>query len=174
MKVTIWKFLRLGFTDACLPASIIADIKKNMSEEIHALKYIVFRLDALRSSDKQDSFLNEALQILDLAKQYNLTKGEFEAACIGFVSPQLQAQKHLQRNTSLNNRLFYTKRQKVYLPIPKAGQVLWRKDKRRPGACKVVKVDDLRTTVQWTNTGRHTSILNKNIQDPFLFSHKQI
>jgi len=174
MKVTIWKFLRLGFTDVCLPATIVADIKKNMPEEIHALKYIVFRLDVLRSSEKQDSYLNEALQILDLAKQYNLTKGEFEAACLGFVSPQPQTHKQMPKNTSLKNRLFYTKREKVYLPIPKAGQVLWRKDKRRPGVCKVVKVEDLRTTVQWTNTGRHTSILNTNIQNPFLFSHKQI
>ena len=173
MKIAVWKFLQIGFTDSLLPAAIVADIKKSMSEEIHALKYIVFRLDTSRSSHNKECFLNETLQILDLAKQYNLTKAEFEAACIAFVSPQLQTQKHLQITTSRRNRLFSARKQKVYLPIPKEGQILWRKDKRRPGSCKVVKVDDLRTTVQWTSTGRHTSILNTNIKDPFLFSHKQ-
>jgi len=173
MKIAIWKFLRIGFTDYLLPAGIVADIKKKMSEEIHTLKYIVFRLDALRSSHNEDFFLNETLQILDLAKQYNLTKAEFEAACKGFVSPQPQAQKQMPKSNYLGNRLLYTRKQKIYLPMPKEGQILWRKDKRRPGSCKVVKVDDLRTTVQWTSTGRHTSILNTNIKDPFLFSHKQ-
>jgi hypothetical protein len=173
MKIAVWKFLRIGFTDACLPASIVADIKKNMSEEIHALKYIVFRLDALSSANREDSFLNEALQILDLAKQYHLNKAEFEAACVAFVSPQPQALKHLPKNNSSKTRLSYIRRQRTYLPAPKEGQILWRRDKRRPGACRVIKVDDLRTTVEWTNTGRHTSILNTNIKDPFLFSHKQ-
>ncbi|HAL95873.1 MAG TPA: hypothetical protein DCP55_08120 [Chitinophagaceae bacterium] len=173
MILSVWKSTGFGLTDARLSESFLAKYKKELPDEWHALKYIVFPVAISRGIDEKNHTMNESLEMLDCAKQYNLTRAEFEEACRAFVSYEpARADNRISSLRPLTPKK--TRKIRELLPEPKIGQVLWRKDSRRKGSCRIIKQDLLRTTVYWLETNRHTTILNSNLRNPFLFSHSRV
>ena len=169
MVLSIWRNIGFGVTDFPLSETVLANLKRELPEDWHALKYIVFPIKRKSEGACSSFFLDESLAMLDWAKRYNLNKFEFENACKAFVSAKINTEPISAMKRKVNSR--FVKRKKPQLPNPKIGQVLWRKDPRRGGACKIIKIDEQRTTVYWPQTKRHTTILNSNIRNPLLFSH---
>jgi len=169
MVLSIWRNIGFGVTDFPLSETFLANLKRELPEDWHALKYIVFPINRKSEGCCSSSFLDESLAMLDWAKRYNLNKFEFENACKAFVSANFNPEPvSTKKPRAVSN---FSRKRKPQLPNPKVGQVLWRKDPRRGGACKIIKIDEQRTTVYWPQTKRHTTILNSNIRNPFLFSH---
>lgn len=173
MRLSLWKKTGLGITDAPLSEIVLAKIKKEFPEECHALKYITISLPTHHSRNAMFDSMNELLAIINCAKQYNLNKYEFEEACKSFISSQFPEKQSLCPSIK-NYKEKRPRRVRELLPEPKIGQVLWRKDSRRKGSCKIIKLDTQRTTVYWHETNRHTTILTSNIRNPFLFSQIKV
>jgi len=169
MVLSIWRNIGFGVTDFPLSETVLANLKRELPEDWHALKYIVFPINRKSEGCCSSFFLDESLAMLDWAKRYNLNKFEFENACKAFVSAKFNPEPvSTKKPRAVSN---FLRKRKPQLPIPKVGQVLWRKDPRRGGACKIIKIDEQRTTVYWPKTKRHTTILNSNVRNPLLFSH---
>lgn len=170
MKLVFWKSLGMAVTDAPLPPHVLATLKKTMQDDMHSLKYVAFAPD---QSPTRAQELSDLLSVIDVARNYSLNFAEFCQACRQFClskntpslsSPQkstckLSPQKHLQQKL---------------LPVPKPGLVLFRRDSRRRGSCRVVSICGESTKVRWLHNGKFTTIALQNLRNRRLFSLKRI
>ena len=173
MKIIFWKSFGMGIADIVLPASVLAPFKRQLGDDAHSLKYVITQQHKNDKQPQYSKMLDEILGIADAARRYNLNKNEFEAAC------QLFTQRSMSRTvlTSFIPNQTKTCRRRitnVMLPFPKVGTVLYRKDPRRKGLCKVVEIDQLKGRIIWQHSGRKSTVSIGNLRNPALYSIKKV
>jgi len=154
----------MAVTDVQLPAGMLAMLKRTLGDDMHSLKYVTFVLPHPSSvaSDTESVF-----GIMDIAKQYSLNHVEFSAACRLFIS---QTNKFSPIVTPKAEKNITPKKSPPILPYPKPGLVLFRRDSRRKGSCRIISVTNDISTVCWAHNGKHTKISTKNLRNHRLFS----
>ena len=173
MKITFWKSFGMGVADIELPPSISGPFKRQLGDNAHCLKYIIILLHKKGNQSRYSEMLDEILGITDAAKRYNLNQNEFQTAC------QIFAQRIRSRTVLISDTPNQTKTCKrritnVVLPIPKVGTILYRKDSRRKGLCKVVEIDQLKGRIIWQHSGRKSTVSIGNLRNPALYSLEKI
>lgn len=174
MKVSLWKSIGMGVTEVPLPPSILASLKKEIPEDLHALKYVVFDLNEKRSSDEISSQLEQILSIADTARQYSLNQIEFRTACRNFCGPAPIPTSDAPSGPSPSGRKRIPMSKVALLPAPKPGLTLYRRDSRRQGSCSVLSVENGSAMVKWHQTKKITKIATKNLRSPRLYSTKKV
>lgn len=164
----------MGVTEVPLPPSILASIKKEFPEDLHALKYAVFDLTEKKAGKETVSQLEQILSIADTAKQYSLNQIEFRNACRAFCGPTPAPAVEAGPNTIACGRKRLPKIEVALLPAPKPGLILYRRDSRRRGSCSVLKVENGSATVKWHQTKKITKIATQNLRSPRLYSTKKV
>jgi hypothetical protein len=176
VKVSIWKSIGMGVTEVPLPPSILAGIKKDIPDDLHALKYVVFDVSGNRDVPGAKEQLEQILSIVDTAKQYSLNQIEFRSACKTFLGPIPFGEPTGKTSPALFNRA--RKRPPTtcatQLPAPKPGLILYRRDSRRRGSCSVISVAEGFASVKWHHNKKVTKIAVANLRSPRLYSTKKI
>ena len=159
----------MAVTDAPLPAHVLASLKKTMVDNMHSLKYVTI---ALGKNHAQEQELSDLLSIIDTARGYSLNFAEFSQACCNFCSSKnAQNRPHAEGTTP---RSFIPKPLSPLLPAPKPGLILFRRDPRRRGSCRVVSVSGQSAKVCWRHNGKFTTIASSNLRNHRLFSLKRV
>ena len=174
MKVSLWKSIGMGVTEVPLPPSILASIKKEFPDDLHALKYVVFELSAKKSALESASQLEQILSVADTAKQYSLNQIEFRTACRNFCGPAPIPASDSPPGPSPCGKRKIPMSNVTLLPAPKPGLTLYRRDSRRQGSCSVLSVENGSATVKWHQTKKITKIATKNLRSPRLYSTKKV
>ena len=173
MKITFWKSFGMGVADIELPHAVLANLKREFADEMHALKYVVFNASNGRVAPIWEEEIEQILGIADTAKRYSLNHIEFSTACRNFCT------RYSKASEALNQKSAPIKSVKgaqpiEQLPIPKPGLILFRRDSRRKGSCSVVSLEDSFTWVQWHHNKKRTKIATKNLRSPRLYSLKRL
>ena len=173
MKITFWKSFGMGVTDIELPHAVLANLKREFADEMHALKYVVFNASNGRVAPISAEETEQILGIADTAKRYSLNHIEFSTACRNFCT------RYSKATETLNQKSAPIKSVKgaqpiEHLPIPKPGLILFRRDSRRKGSCSVVSLEESFTWVQWHHNKKRTRIATKNLRSPRLYSLKRL
>ena len=176
MKASIWKSIGMGVTEVPLPPSILAQIKKEIPDDLHALKYVVFDLSAKNPKGSPQDNLDQILSIADTAKQYSLNQIEFRNACRNFLKPNspetIQGLAEQKKQDVKKGKV--APLASSFLPVPKRGLILYRRDSRRRGSCSVVAVAEGVASVRWHHNNKVTKIAVENLRSPRLYSTKKI
>lgn len=173
MKITFWKSFGMGVADIELPHAVLANLKREFADEMHALKYVLFNASNGRVTPISAEEIEQILGIADTAKRYSLNHIEFSTACRNFCT------QHSKATETLNQKSAPIKSVKgaqpiEHLPIPKPGLILFRRDSRRKGSCSVVSLEESFTWVQWHHNKKRTRIATKNLRSPRLYSLKRL
>lgn len=173
MKITFWKSFGMGVADIELPHAVLANLKREFADEMHALKYVVFNASNGRVTPISAEEIEQILGIADTAKRYSLNHIEFSTACRNFCT------QHSKATETPNQKVVSLKSLKgaqpiELLPIPKPGLILFRRDSRRKGSCSVVSIEDSFTWVQWHHNKKRTKIATKNLRSPRLYSMRRL
>ena len=173
MKITFWKSFGMGVADIELPHAVLASLKREFADEMHALKYVVFNASSRQMTPIVNDEIEQILGIADTAKRYSLNHIEFSTACRNFCT------RHSKATETLNQKSAPIKSVKgaqpiEQLPIPKPGLILFRRDSRRKGSCSVVSLEESFTWVQWRHNKKRTRIATKNLRSPKLYSLKRL
>lgn len=173
MKITFWKSFGMGVADVDLPPAVLASLKREFADEMHALKYVVFNASSRQMTPVVADEIEQILGIADTAKKYSLNHIEFNTACRNFCTRSSKATE------TPNQKVVSLKSLKgaqpiELLPIPKPGLILFRRDSRRKGSCSVVSIEDSFTWVQWHHNKKRTKIATKNLRSPKLYSLKRL
>jgi len=173
MKITFWKSFGMGVADIDLPPTVLASLKREFADEMHALKYVVFNASNGRLTPISNEEIEQILGIADTAKRYSLNHIEFSTACRNFCT------RYSKATETLNQKSAPIKSVKgaqpiEQLPIPKPGLTLFRRDSRRKGSCSVVSLEESFTWVQWHHNKKRTKIATKNLRSPRLYSLKRL
>jgi hypothetical protein len=173
MKITFWKSFGMGVADMELPPAVLATLKREFADEMHALKYMVFNASNGQVTPVPSEEIEQILGIADTAKRYSLNYIEFSTACRNFCTRSSKATE------TPNHKATPIKSVKgthpiEQLPIPKPGLILFRRDNRRRGSCSVVSLDDSFTWVQWHHNKKITKIATKNLRSPRLYSVRRL
>lgn len=169
-ELKIWEKLGVGATSYPLPIEIVSQLKKSLSDDMQALKYVVFNVCDRKKESNGEKDLESILATIDTARQYHLTSHEMREACDRFVNCKQRFEKIL---FSKNGQSRPKRRESTLLPEPKVGSIFFRKDKRRRSCCKVVAVEDGKATVMWAHSGRKTNIAVLNLRNPSLYATKK-
>ena len=173
MKITFWKSFGMGVTDIELPHAVLANLKREFADEMHALKYVVFNASNGRLTPISNEEIEQILGIADTAKRYSLNHIEFSTACRNFCTRYSKASEALNQKSALIKSAKGAQSIEQ-LPIPKPGLILFRRDSRRKGSCSVVSLEDSFTWVQWHHNKKRTKIATKNLRSPRLYSLKRL
>jgi len=173
MKITFWKSFGMGVTDIELPHAVLANLKREFADEMHALKYVVFNASNGRVAPISAEETEQILGIADTAKRYSLNHIEFSTACRNFCTRYSKASEALNQKSALIKSAKGAQSIEQ-LPIPKPGLILFRRDSRRKGSCSVVSLEDSFTWVQWHHNKKRTKIATKNLRSPRLYSLKRL
>ena len=173
MKIIFWKSFGMGVADIELPLAVLANLKREFADEMHALKYVVFNASNGRVTPISAEEIEQILGIADTAKRYSLNHIEFSTACRNFCT------RYSKATETLNQKSAPIKSVKgaqpiEHLPIPKPGLILFRRDSRRKGSCSVVSLEESFTWVQWHHNKKRTRIATKNLRSPRLYSLKRL
>ena len=173
MKITFWKSFGMGVADVHLPPAVLASLKREFADEMHALKYVVFNASSRQMTPIVADEIEQILGIADTAKKYSLNHIEFNTACRNFCTRYSKATETLNQK-SAPIKSVKGARPIEQLPIPKPGLTLFRRDSRRKGSCSVVSIEDSFTWVQWHHNKKRTKIATKNLRSPRLYSLKRL
>ena len=173
MKITFWKSFGMGVADIELPLAVLANLKREFADEMHALKYVVFNASNRRVTPISADEIEQILGIADTAKRYSLNHIEFSTACRNFCTRSSKATETLNQK-SAPIKSVKGAQPIEQLPIPKPGLILFRRDSRRKGSCSVVSLEDSSTWVQWHHNKKRTRIATKNLRSPRLYSLKRL
>jgi len=154
----------VAMVEAPLPASIVAQLKKEMGDDQTDLKYVILPATL---APKNKIPIEDILGIADCAKRYSLNQNDFQSACHAFANRPLEV---LKKGTAARKRRQEMKH--FLLPEPKVGMRLYRKDSRRRGKCLVVEILEDYTRIKWEHSGKTTKILSKNLMSPALYALK--
>ena len=173
MKITFWKSFGMGVADIDLPPAVLASLKREFADEMHALKYVVFNASSRQMTPIIADEIEQILGIADTAKKYSLNHIEFSTACRNFCT------RSSKTTETPNQKATPVKSVKgaqpiEQLPIPKPGLILFRRDNRRKGSCSVVSFEDSFTWVEWHHNKKRTKIATKNLRSPRLYSLKPL
>ena len=173
MKITFWKSFGMGVADIELPHAVLANLKREFADEMHALKYVVFNASNGRVTPISAEEIEQILGIADTAKRYSLNHIEFSTACRNFCT------QHSKATETPNQKVVSLKSLKgaqpiELLPIPKPGLILFRRDSRRKGSCSVVSIEDSFTWVQWHHNKKKSRIATKNLRSKRLYSTRKV
>ena len=169
MKITFWKSFGMGVADIELPLAVLANLKREFADEMHALKYVVFNASNGRVTPISADEIEQILGIADTAKRYSLNHIEFSTVCRNFCT------QHSKATETLNQKSAPIKSVKgaqpiEHLPIPKPGLILFRRDSRRKGSCSVLNTDGTTVSVKWHHNGKITRVSIHNLRSPRLYS----
>lgn len=170
-ELKIWEKLGVGATSYPLPIEIVSQLKKSLSDDMQALKYVVFNLCDRKKEPNGEKELEAILATIDTARQYHLTSHEMREACDRFVNCKQGSEKILFPK---NGQSRPKRREPTPLPEPKVGSILFRKDKRRGSCCKVVAIEGDKATVMWAHSGRRTNIAVLNLRNPSLYATRKV
>ena len=173
MKITFWKSFGMGVADIELPLAVLANLKREFADEMHALKYVVFNASNGRVTPISAEEIEQILGIADTAKRYSLNHIEFSTACRNFCTRYSKATETLNQKSAPIKSVKGAKPIE-HLPIPKPGLILFRRDSRRKGSCSVVSLEESFTWVQWHHNKKRTKIATKNLRSPRLYSLKRL
>lgn len=173
MKLTFWKSFAMGVVDNKPTPSLLAALKREFADEMHTLKYIIFNVRTRQASVVASNELDQILELANTAKRFNLNLNEFKAACRVFCKPELQnPELALSKSAQLRSP---TKRLgRALLPPLKPGHVLFRRDPRRRGSCKVIRIQENTAIVVWKHSGKNTKINLVNLRNPALYSTSSV
>ena len=169
VMVVFWKSISMAVTDAPLPAPVLAALKKTMQDDMHSLKYVAFPSGNIQGRGQE---LSDLLAIIDTARGYSLNFAEFSQACRLFCLSK-NVPSHLPALGS-SVKAVSPRHPSPQLPAPKPGLVLFRRDPRRKGSCRIVSVDGQSAKVRWLHNGKFTRIASVNLRNHRLFSLKRI
>ena len=173
MKITFWKSFGMGVADIELPPAVLASLKREFADEMHALKYVVFNASNGQITPISAQEIEQILEIADTAKRYSLNHIEFSTACRNFCT------RSAKITEPPNQRAIAIKSVKDphpfgLLPIPKPGLILFRRDSRRKGSCSVISLDDSFTWVKWHHNKKKSRIATKNLRSKRLYSTRKV
>ena len=165
MKIIFWKSFGMGVADIELPLAVLANLKREFADEMHALKYVVFNASNGRVTPISAEEIEQILGIADTAKRYSLNHIEFSTACRNFCT------RYSKATETLNQKSAPIKSVKgaqpiEHLPIPKPGLILFRRDSRRKGSCSVVSLEESFTWVQWHHNKKKDQNRHKEPEKP--------
>ena len=169
MKITFWKSFGMGVADIQLPPQVLASFKREFAEEMHTLKYIIFNVRTRQASVVESDELDQILELANSAKRFNLNLKEFKAACKSFCEPGSQSLE-LTTSKAAQLRSPAKRMERLLLPPLKPGHILFRRDSRRKGSCKIIRIEENIATVVWKHSGKHTKINLINLRNPVLYS----
>ena len=173
MKITFWKSFGMGVADVDLPPAVLASLKREFADEMHALKYVIFNASNGRAPLISGEEIEQILGIADTAKKYSLNHIEFSTACRNFCTrPSKATETPNQKATPI--KLVKSAQPIEQLPIPKPGLILFRRDNRRKGACSVVSLEESFTWVQWHHNKKKSRIATKNLRSKRLYSTRKV
>jgi hypothetical protein len=173
MKITFWKSFGMGVADIELPPAVLASLKREFADEMHALKYVVFNASSKQITPTSTEELDEILEIADTARKYSLNHIEFSTACRNFCTRSIKVTEAAMHQSA-------TKKQAKgahaidLLPMPKPGLVFFRRDSRRRGSCSVVSLEDSFTWVRWHHNKKKTRVATNNLRSRRFYSVKKI
>ena len=173
VKLHYWKSISLAVTDMDLPPSLLAPFKRELGEDVHSLKYVILQLNQNGRKAEDTAELDETLEMINLAKRYNLNSIEFNAICRSFVAPNGSPTQPTPKNSKPSPKQIPPP-QATQLPQPRPGLVLYRRDSRRKGSCSVLTTDDTTVTVKWHHNGKITRVSIHNLRSPRLYSTTKI
>ena len=173
VKLHYWKSISLAVTDMDLPPSLLAPFKRELGEDVHSLKYVILQLNQNGRKAEDTAELDETLEMINLAKRYNLNSIEFNAICRSFVAPNGSPTQPTPKNSKPSPKQIPPP-QATQLPQPRPGLVLYRRDSRRKGSCSVLTTDDTPVTVKWHHNGKITRVSIHNLRSPRLYSTTKI
>jgi len=173
MKITFWKSFGMGVADMELPTGVLATLKREFADEMHALKYVVCNTSNGRVTPISGEEIEQILGIADTAKRYSLNHIEFSTACTNFCTRSSKATKTPNQKSAPKSAV-KSAQPIEQLPLPKPGLILFRRDNRRKGSCSVVSLEDSFTSVQWHHNKKTTRIATKNLRSPRLYSLKRL
>ena len=173
MKITFWKSFGMGVADIQLPPAVLASLKREFADEMHALKYVVFNASNGQITPISAQEIEQILEIADTAKRYSLNHIEFSTACRNFCT------RSAKITEPPNMRAIAIKSVKDphpfgLLPIPKPDLILFRRDSRRKGSCSVISLDDSFTWVKWHHNKKKSRIATKNLRSKRLYSTRKV
>jgi len=169
MKITFWKSFGMGVADIQLPPGVLASFKREFAEEMHTLKYIIFNVKTGHASFVASNELGQILELVNSAKRFNLNLNELKAACKLFCEPDLQTPE-LTLLKAAKQRSPTKRLGRELLPPLKIGHILFRRDSRRKGSCKIIRIEENIATVAWNHSGKLTRINLINLRNPALYS----
>jgi len=173
MKLTFWKSFAMGVADIELPPAVLASLKREFADEMHALKYVVLNASSKQITPTSTDELDEILKIADTAKKYSLNHIEFSTACRNFCTRSISAPQGAMPKSAPKKQA-NGPRAIDLLPMPKPGLVFFRRDSRRRGSCSVVSLEDSFTWVQWHHNKKKTRVATNNLRSRRLYSVKKI
>ena len=169
VKLHYWKSINLAVTDMDLPPSLLAPFKRELGDDVHSLKYVILQLNQNGKKAEDTLELDETLEMINLAKRYNLNSIEFNAICRSFVAPNGSPTQPAPKNSKASPKQIPPP-QATQLPQPRPGLVLYRRDSRRKGSCSVLNTDGTTVTVKWHHNGKITKVSIHNLRSPRLYS----
>jgi hypothetical protein len=169
MKITFWKSFGMGVVDSEPPRGVLAALKREFAEDMHTLKYIVFNATTRQASVVSSTELDQILELADVAKRFNLNLKEFIEACKSFCSSEFRY-PDVTLSRSTYRRVPRKSLGRVLLPPPKPGLILFRRDSRRKGSCKIIQITQNAATVIWRQSGKHSKVDINNLRNPALYS----
>jgi len=173
MKITFWKSFGMGFADIELPTAVLASLKREFADEMHALKYVVFNASSRQMTPIVADEVEQILGIADTAKRYSLNHIEFRTACRNFCTRSIKSTE-TPNQKAIPIKVVKGTQPIEQLPIPKPGLILFRRDNRRRGSCSVVSIEDSFVWVQWHHNKKRTKIATKNLRSPRLYSMRRL
>ena len=156
-----------------LPPSLLAPFKRGLGDDVHSLKYVILQLNQNGKKADDNIELDETLEMINLAKRYNLNSIEFNAICRSFVAPNGNPTQSAPKNSKPSLKQLPPP-QATQLPQPRRGVVLYRRDSRRKGSCSVLNTDGTTVTVKWHHNGKITRVGIHNLRSPRLYSTTKI
>ena len=173
VKLHYWKSINLAVTDMDLPPSLLAPFKRELGDDVHSLKYVILQLNQNGKKAEDTVELDETLELINLAKRYNLNSIEFNAICRSFVAPNGSPTRQAPKNSKASPEQIPPP-QATQLPQPRPGLVLYRRDSRRKGSCSVLNTDGANVNVKWHHNGKVTRVNIHNLRSPRLYSTTKI
>ena len=170
VKLHYWKSINLAVTDMDLPPSLLAPFKRELGDDVHSLKYFILQLNQNGKKAEDTVELDETLEMINLARRYNLNSIEFNAICRSFVAPNGRPKQSAPKNSRPRPK----QKPPAQLPQPRPGLVLYRRDSRRKGSCSVLNTDGTTVTVKWHHNGKITRASIHNLRSPHLYSTTKI
>ena len=156
-----------------LPPSLLAPFKRELGDDVHSLKYVILQLNQNGKKAEDSLELDETLEMINLAKRYNLNSIEFNAICRSFVAPNGSPTQPAPKNSKPSLKQIPPP-QTTQLPQPRPGLVLYRRDSRRKGSCSVVSIEDSFTWVKWHHNKKKSRIATKNLRSKRLYSTRKV
>ena len=172
-ELKIWQQLGVGVTTYPLPKDIVCELKKSLPDDMQALKYVAFKVGDLRSRDIDHLEFDGMLATADHARQYHLTANEVREAFDRYVNNKNQVAPvwSAGQKPSPKKR---SRIPKAKIAEPKVGLLLFRRDKRRGGSCRIATIEGETATVVWAHSGKKTKIRLGNLLNSALYSAKKI